>query len=355
MPLDRFSYAEMRETLRWRVALMIVALITVITIALFVVNMRVGAPFDKAFASVVLGLNSASLLALLFLPRRIGTQIFFASTLSAIVAVVVSGWWTGTALHYWAFLFPPLAVFLLPAWRAMAAMVLFGTLAAVIAVVQLPTVEAARFIGVYVLMICFVTTYALLEERANVHLRELGDRDGLTGSFNRRRFNEEIAKLATPRDDAVSLGVLLADIDHFKAINDSRGHLEGDRVLTATAEILTRALHADTYSGRATLYRYGGEEFAVLVRGRTVNQLGLLAEALRSAVAAGGNGVEPGEVTMSIGASVWRQGAESPEEALRRADEALYEAKRAGRNRVQVSGAAGRISGESPTRHGRWS
>jgi diguanylate cyclase (GGDEF)-like protein len=64
-------------------------------------------------------------------------------------------------------------------------------------------------------------------------LREFGDRDGLTGCFNRRRFNEAMARRIAPRAEATRLGVLLMDIDHFKAINDQRGHLEGDRVLAA--------------------------------------------------------------------------------------------------------------------------
>jgi diguanylate cyclase (GGDEF)-like protein len=142
---------------------------------------------------------------------------------------------------------------------------------------------------------------------------------------------------AAPRGEATRLGVLLMDIDHFKAINDQRGHLEGDRVLVAVASTLQRALQSEAERGRAKLYRYGGEEFAVLVSGRDAAQLALLAEALRSAIVAGGDGLGPGEVTISIGVAAWWQGAETPEAALHRADDALYAAKRGGRNRVVVA------------------
>jgi diguanylate cyclase (GGDEF)-like protein len=217
-------------------------------------------------------------------------------------------------------------------------MVAFGAAAAAVTATQLPAIEVVRFASVYGLMVCFVTTHALLEERAGRMLRELGDRDGLTGCLNRRRFNEAMVKLGVPRGEPESLGVLLADVDHFKAINDQRGHLEGDRVLAAVAEVLDRALQAAAHGARARLYRYGGEEFAVLVSGRDARQLGLLGEALRSAVAAGGGGLPPGEVTVSVGAAAWQQGQEAAEAALQRADDALYAAKRGGRDRVIVAG-----------------
>ena len=146
-----------------------------------------------------------------------------------------------------------------------------------------------------------------------------------------------MARRVAARAEPTQLGVLLADVDHFKAINDQRGHLEGDRVLMAVAATLQRALHSEAERGRAKLYRYGGEEFAVLLSGRDAAQLALLADALRSAVAAGGDGFAPGEVTISIGVAAWWQGAEAPEAALQRADEALYAAKRGGRNRVVVA------------------
>jgi diguanylate cyclase (GGDEF)-like protein len=354
MPAIRSSYAEMREILRWRVAIVLVALMSTLMVTLGIVNTRMGLADTALLAWIVFGLNALSFAALLVLPRRVGSTLFFGTILALTVFAVVFGWWNDRPLYYWGYLFPPVVVFLLRPWSALAAMLAYGAFVIGVTATQVVVIEVVRFASVYGLMICFVTTYALLEERASRQLRELGDRDGLTGCFNRRSFNEALARLATPRGEAVALGVLLADVDHFKAINDQRGHLEGDRVLVAVADTLARGLQAESVAGRATLYRYGGEEFAVIARGRSAAELGLLAEALRSAIAAGGSGLAPGEVTISIGAAGWWQGSEAPEAALQRADEVLYEAKRAGRNRVVVSGAASRITGQAPVRHGSW-
>lgn len=342
MPTTRPSYAETRETLRWRVALVLVALMSTLMLSLGLLNTSLGFTDTARLAWIVFSLNAMSLAGLLGLPRRIGPMLFFAVILGLIVFAIGYGWWHGRPLHYWGFLFPVVVVFLLPAWRAMAAMLVFGLFAGGVSALQIPAIDVVRFASVYGLMVCFVTTYALMEERAGVMLRDFGDRDGLTGCFNRRRFNEAMARRLAPRTEATRLGVLLADIDHFKAINDHRGHLEGDRVLVAVAGALQRAIQPEAERGRAKLYRYGGEEFAVLVSGRDAGQLGLLAEALRSAVAAGGDGLAPGEVTISVGVAAWWQGAEAPEAALQRADEALYAAKRDGRDRVVVSDPGGR-------------
>lgn len=331
------SYAATREILRWRVALVLGVLMAALMVSLAVVNTRMGFDDTALLSMIVLGINLASVGALLLLPKRFGSGLFFATILGLVMFAVVFGWWHGRPLHYWGYLFPAVVVFLLPPWRAMAAMMAFGSATAAVVNSQLPAVEVVRFASVYGLMVCFVTTYALLEERAVRMLRELGDRDGLTGCLNRRRFNEAMARLDAPAAEPIPLGVMLADIDHFKAINDERGHLEGDRVLAAVSQALGLALQIESNAGRAWLYRYGGEEFAILVRGRDAIQLGLLAEALRSALAVGGPGLEPGEVSISIGVAAWRQGIEPPLAALQRADDALYAAKRAGRDRVQVA------------------
>lgn len=338
MGATRPSYSETRETLRWRMALVLVGLMSVLMVVLAVLNTRMGFDDTALLALIVLGINAASLAGLLLLPRGLGSALFFAAILGLLVFAVGYGCWSGRPLHYWGYLFPPVVVFLLPPWRAMTVMLAFGVFVSWTTAVQLPAIEVVRFASVYGLMVCFVTTYALLEERAGRQLREQGERDPLTGCFNRRRFNEAMARLSLARQDPQAMGVLLADIDHFKAINDQRGHLEGDRVLVAVAGALERTLQAATNGGRSTLYRYGGEEFAVLVSGRDGRQLGLLAEALRSAVAAGGPGLASGEVSISVGAAAWRHGDEPVEAALQRADDALYAAKRGGRDRVVVAG-----------------
>lgn len=331
------SYAETRDLLRWRVALLLVVLISVLMVGLGLLNRYFDLGDTARLAWIVFGLNAISLPALLLLPRRLGTSLFFGALAAMIVFAVGFGGWYDRPLYYWGYLFPPVIVFLLPAWRALAAMLMFGLFSVGVAGAQLPLIDVVRIAVIYGLILCFVTTHALLEERASLMLREQGNRDGLTGCLNRRSFNEALVRLQGVCPKPATIGVLLADIDHFKAINDHHGHLEGDRVLVAVASLLDRALQAETTNRRSTIYRYGGEEFAVLVRDRNARELEQLAEVLRRAVAGGGGGLGAGELTISIGVAAWTQGAETPQTALQRADEALYQAKREGRNRVVIS------------------
>jgi diguanylate cyclase (GGDEF)-like protein len=175
--------------------------------------------------------------------------------------------------------------------------------------------------------------YAKLEERANT-LTHLSLRDGLTGLFNRRHFDEllplELSRSAT-FGQPVSLG--LVDIDHFKKVNDNHSHVAGDGVLRVVAQVLQRELRqADSPA------RYGGEEFALILPHTSLDGARIAAEKVRVAIATWDWGkLTPGhDVTASIGLAQWTPG-ESPLDLLKRADTALYEAKRAGRNRVRSS------------------
>ena len=151
--------------------------------------------------------------------------------------------------------------------------------------------------------------------------------DPLTGLLNRSAFAQRLAEL---RAEGSSLGFLVADVDHFKRINDEHGHPVGDAVLTDVAYALREELGAFDL-----VYRVGGEEFAVLLPGADLSGACTVAERLRAAVAgcrAGGL-----DVTMSIGAAA---GCGSRLAQLyANADAALYAAKRAGRNRVATVAA----------------
>jgi diguanylate cyclase len=158
--------------------------------------------------------------------------------------------------------------------------------------------------------------------RALQHLTRQAEVDALTGLANRRRFNADLAQMG--EQDAL----LLIDIDHFKHVNDTFGHAVGDEVLEEVARCL-----AEKVRTRDTVYRYGGEEFALILRRVESVRLVEVAERLRAAVEEhplsmlGG-----GRVTVSIGvACSTREPA-----LLERADAALYAAKRAGRNRVCI-------------------
>jgi two-component system cell cycle response regulator len=167
---------------------------------------------------------------------------------------------------------------------------------------------------------------------------ELAVTDPLTSLYNRRYLD---AHLTSAVDRAQAQGkpvcVLLFDIDHFKDINDSYGHSAGDDVLRDFSDRLRRGVR-----GIDLIARYGGEEFVVVMPETESDFASSVAERLRSDVERTPFTTQSGEkiaVTVSIGIAEWGQPSDTAEILLRRADEALYAAKRAGRNRVSASAA----------------
>jgi diguanylate cyclase (GGDEF)-like protein len=163
--------------------------------------------------------------------------------------------------------------------------------------------------------------------------------DALTGIASRRYFDEMFTQewQRAQREDS-DLSVVVADIDHFKAYNDHYGHVAGDQCLNAVAQALAATLHrpADLAA------RFGGEEFAVLLPDTPRAGAAAVAEQIRLAVLAlnlpHAARVDSGKVTISLGVSCSADpGLNSARDLLRAADQALYEAKRAGRNQVAVA------------------
>lgn len=181
---------------------------------------------------------------------------------------------------------------------------------------------------------------------ANIELTRLAALDGLTRIANHGAFTKRLCEaLHDHAASGESLAVLMCDVDGFKAYNDTYGHLAGDAALTAVAGALTHVLRS-----RADLAaRYGGEEFAVLLAGCDAEEALVVARRLLDAVR--GLAIEHRSsdtapfVTISIGiAALVPKDAESHEQLLRRADEALYRAKAEGRDRVVGgSGLPGRV------------
>ena len=177
-------------------------------------------------------------------------------------------------------------------------------------------------------------------KRLEAELRELATTDTLTGLPNRRRFlarlEEEHARLK--RFDTMQAAVLMLDLDCFKRVNDQYGHAAGDEVLRHFASLLQREVRQiDTAS------RLGGEEFAVMLPGATQASAFEFAERFRRKVAESHADYEGKQVrvTVSIGITVMTGRDATGETALARADRALYRAKEAGRNRVEISGESG--------------
>jgi two-component system, cell cycle response regulator len=159
--------------------------------------------------------------------------------------------------------------------------------------------------------------------------------DGLTGLFNRRYFERRLKEeVAHAKRHKRPFSIVMLDLDHFKLVNDTYGHEDGDRVLRHVAEVIQSLLREDDVP-----CRYGGEEFVLLLRGTTGMAARIVANRLRSALALKPIGVgpkeEPRHVTFSAGvAAADDRNAYAADDVVTRADAALYRAKRAGRNRV---------------------
>jgi diguanylate cyclase (GGDEF)-like protein/PAS domain S-box-containing protein len=168
-------------------------------------------------------------------------------------------------------------------------------------------------------------------QAANAELQRLATTDTLTGVWNRRHFEQVVAaEIQRAGRYGEPLSLLLFDIDHFKAINDTHGHLVGDQVLIGLSHRVR-----DHLRDVDILARWGGEEFVVMLPHCDGDQARHLAEKLRALIAA-----EPfpgvGQVTSSFGVAQFRP-PESADAWLNRADDALYRAKAAGRNRVWIA------------------
>ena len=321
----RDSFSLLRDTLRWRVAVVMAVLVMVLMAALIPLNVAFGLRDTERLAWAVLAVAALSLLALLVLPRRTGGTLFFASIALLLVVTMVFGWAVQRPLHHWAYILPPVLVFLMRPGLALCGMLAYGALTLLLNASMLDMLDLVRFGSGYGLLVCFMFTYALLQDRAAAMLRFHSDHDALSNCLNRRTFNELLAQLASAPPQG-PLSFALIDLDHFKAVNDQHGHLVGDRVITEAAAALGREVTAGT-----PLFRYGGEEFAVVLRGNLA-EAREAAERLRRSVAAAP--LQGLEMTVSIGVAEWAHDGESLDAALARADDALYAAKRSGRNRV---------------------
>lgn len=154
--------------------------------------------------------------------------------------------------------------------------------------------------------------------------------DVLTGLYNRRKLYESLIELETSNEEKPS-GVLMIDIDNFKEFNDNYGHAMGDKCMNLIGEMLIKF----SQNFRLSFYRYGGEEFVALAYGYSEQELLSIAESIR--IAAQSLDIDGHSTTVSIGVAYCEgEQVQNYERVIDRADKAVYEAKRSGRNKVCV-------------------
>jgi len=185
--------------------------------------------------------------------------------------------------------------------------------------------------------ICGISTDITQIKHYQKELERLSRFDELTNLYNRRHFMT-LARHELNRGKRYGgkISVMMIDIDHFKRVNDNHGHRTGDIVLAAIASQISQALRDTDIAGRL-----GGEEFSVVLPETELGNAILVAERLRQQVAAGAIDIGSGNTlncTLSIGVADWTDKTEDVEKLLHRADQALYEAKNSGRNKVVSAG-----------------
>ncbi|MDQ3286998.1 MAG: diguanylate cyclase [Pseudomonadota bacterium] len=217
--------------------------------------------------------------------------------------------------------------------------VAFSTVAiAVVALLDLAfatPLQEVVFVMTGLAVSCFSFVFAHRTESQRQRLEVLASQDALTGAYNRRAMERELAvAVESLRREGLAVGLAVLDLDRFKQINDTWGHEAGDRVLIDFADLVT----ANTRKGDR-LFRFGGEEFVLLLRGTDIAGLRISTENLRETVARRLQ-CRNDTVTVSIGAAALEPG-EDVTSWLGRADAAMYRAKNDGRNRVVVDEGTG--------------
>lgn len=261
-------------------------------------------------------------------------KVRFASITLAILAiggVISTVYINGPQQVFW--VFPALVgVFYLVRLRealACALITVFALIPPMLAADK-PYETATAMITIVVTSVLAVA-FSLITNRQRTQLLRLATKDPLTGAGNRRALDTKLHDVVnTFRRTGARASLLMLDLDHFKSVNDILGHAAGDQILKNVTEIINLRIRVTD-----SLYRIGGEEFVVVLEGADLDQATHLAEQLRTLVDAN-ELVANHSVTISLGVAELRE-HESPYDWLRRADEAMYRAKDAGRNSTSVS------------------
>jgi len=251
-----------------------------------------------------------------------------------LVGLVVFNYILGSSILFW--IYPIImTVYFLNSLKVSLALVSTSILALLpLLIKEKTTVEVISI--VVTLLICQMFGYLLsrkIREQYEI-MEQLANNDGLTGALNRRAFDERIEFLydlaLRHKNNIPSNSLILFDLDNFKQINDEFGHLEGDKILINLTHLFKNKIR-----GIDQLYRYGGEEFVVIANGSDALKASELAEKMRL-ILESTRISDVTDVTASFGVAELQK-RERPKRWIQRADDAMYRAKRAGKNRVFIS------------------
>jgi diguanylate cyclase (GGDEF)-like protein len=197
--------------------------------------------------------------------------------------------------------------------------------------IQDPVETTTVFMSI-ILMSAFGYAASLVNNRQHEQLMRLATKDPLTGAGNRRALEAKLEQVVRKsRRQPTVASLIMLDIDHFKAVNDAHGHATGDQILQSLTEIINLRIRVTD-----SLFRIGGEEFVIVLDGQGREQAQHLAEQLRTLVEA--NELVPThDVTISLGVAELMQD-QAWGDWLHRADQAMYDAKRRGRNITRLAG-----------------
>ena len=252
-----------------------------------------------------------------------------AIALLCIVGALVTVYMRGTPQIYWVYPALMASFYLLKPREAIALTLLMAVGLLPVLIQTTNTFLTSTVVITMMVTSVFAFAFSVINSRQQQRLLDLATKDPLTGAGNRRALEEKLAEItASFRRSGLPSSLILIDLDHFKDVNDAHGHAVGDEILKRVTEILNLRIRVTD-----RLYRIGGEEFVVVADEQDVESAAKLAEQLRTLVEV--NELVPDSaVTISLGIAELR-GGESYDSWLRRADEALYQAKRAGRNTVR--------------------
>lgn len=278
--------------------------------------------FDLTLVIVLLGL------AYLCLQEKLLRLISFVVASIYVLSSLLVAYKFGPLGHYWFFPAIVAGFFVARASEALGLAALGFLAHVLLASRQGWGIELGTFAATSLLVCIFINAFTTRLRQDNHRLYLDSTIDSLTGAGNRRLFDDVLAEL--PEDaNHETMSLLMLDVDHFKVINDHYGHAIGDRCLNRLAQLIMNNLQPSQ-----RLFRYGGEEFVLLVSGSAA-EAQALAERLRSEVEHT-QLIREAMITVSIGIAT-KYSQEKLRAWMRRADDAMYEAKQQGRNRCCVA------------------